>query len=399
MYRVGFGDCFLVTLTDPAGKRRHLLFDCGVHPAGDAGTLEAVIANIGKETDGRLDLVVASHAHEDHIAGFGRHGDMFATFDIGTVWLPWSENTEDKDAIRLGRQRAALFALLSDHFRATKPSAAAAAVLANAAAVSRNQRALANLRSVFGSGKSATFVEAGQTFTDAFGVPGLTLRVLGPSRDENFLKKMNPPKAERFLRMGGNGEAEVANAFLPFPDNEMVTKEAAAALGLLLSPADEKYLRKGASGSHEALAFVLDRALNNSSVVVLVSYLGRHLLFPGDAQYGAWKHWIETPEGEEILASLDFYKVSHHGSHNATPKSAVDLMTGGELAAMVSTQNEPWESIPHEKLMTALETCTSNRVVRSDSLALDGATVGPVLAEPPAGVEVGELWFDLTIPV
>jgi beta-lactamase superfamily II metal-dependent hydrolase len=395
MYRVGFGDCFLVSLTDRVGDRRHLLFDCGVHPAGDAGTLEAVVANIAEETDERLDLIVASHAHEDHIAGFGRHADVFSSFEIGEVWLPWSENKNDEDAIRLGRQRAALFAMLSDHFQAVSPSAAAAAALGNAA-VGRNQRSLDNLRSAFGTSGRIVFVEAGHAVTQAFGTPGLSLRVLGPPRDEDFLKKMHPPKAERFFRLGAGGEVNTVNAFRPFPPAEEVPKRA---LAVRLSEADEKRMQQGAAGSHEALAFVLDQALNNSSVVVLVSYLGRNLLFPGDAQYGGWKHWMEAPDGEEILGSLDFYKVSHHGSHNATPKTAVELMTGGDLAAMVSTQSKPWESIPYPKLITALEACTAARLVRSDSLPIQGAPVGPVLSTPPTGVQAGDLWYDLTIPV
>ena len=32
MYNVGFGDCFLLTLSTTAGPRR-MLIDCGTHPA------------------------------------------------------------------------------------------------------------------------------------------------------------------------------------------------------------------------------------------------------------------------------------------------------------------------------------------------------------------------------
>jgi beta-lactamase superfamily II metal-dependent hydrolase len=149
----------------------------------------------------------------------------------------------------------------------------------------------------------------------------------------------------------------------------------------------------------EGLAFVLDQALNNTSVVVLVSYLGRNLLFPGDAQFGAWKHWMQQPDGEEILASLDFYKVSHHGSENATPKSALERMATARVAAMVSTQQTPWPSIPDRKLMDAIEARTGNPVVRSDSLPVGDAPVVPGFATLPDGIVSGDLWYDLTIPV
>lgn len=395
MYRVGFGDCFLVSLLGGEGPAHHLLFDCGVHPAGDLGKLEVVVQNIAKETDRQLDLIVASHAHEDHIAGFGRHGDLFEQFAIGQVWLPWSEKPGDELAIRLRRQQAMTFAMLADHFRARPPSAAATAALDNVG-FGRNQRSLDNLRRGFGTTAKVEFVKADPTFSADLGIPGLTLRTLGPSRREEDLKRMNPPKAERFLRLGSDGQPETANVLRPFPAAELRREEYG---GLGLTDAGEKQLRDRAAGSLESLAFVLDQALNNTSVVVLMSYFGRTLLFPGDAQFGGWKQWMDQPDGEEILANLDFYKVSHHGSENATPKSALGHMTSAGVAAMVSTQNTPWPSIPDTKLMDALIARTGKRVVRSDSLPIDGVIPVGTIADLPEGVAAGELWYDLTIPV
>src|SRR6266511_3596802 len=118
MYRVGFGDSFLVTFPGP----RHVLVDCGVHSRGDIGTLDRVVENIASETKGRLSAIVVSHAHQDHIAGFGRHADTFAGFDIASIWLPWTENPKDRLARRLGRGQAALYQALTQHFAARAPS-------------------------------------------------------------------------------------------------------------------------------------------------------------------------------------------------------------------------------------------------------------------------------------
>ena len=46
--------------------------------------------------------------------------------------------------------------------------------------------------------------------------------------------------------------------------------------------------------------------------------------------------WIEKADMAALLADVSFYKVSHHGSHNATPKSAVEKLTAKAFAAMVS---------------------------------------------------------------
>src|SRR5262245_24590099 len=96
MYRVGFGDCFLVSFLGRPTK--HVLVDCGVHKRGDIGKLEAVVENIATETKGKLALVVATHAHEDHISGFGKYAERFHAMKVEQVWMPWCENPEDKVA-------------------------------------------------------------------------------------------------------------------------------------------------------------------------------------------------------------------------------------------------------------------------------------------------------------
>ena len=94
MYRIGFGDCFLLSLPAEngrsAGRCSHILIDCGVHPQGDIGTMEKVVENITQETNTRLDIIIATHAHKDHISGFGKLADIFAKFKVGEVWLPWT---------------------------------------------------------------------------------------------------------------------------------------------------------------------------------------------------------------------------------------------------------------------------------------------------------------------
>src|SRR5262249_20573756 len=152
-------------------------------------------------------------------------------------------------------------------------------------------------------------------------------------RDENFLKKMDPPKAQRYLRVGAGGMAEPANAIRPFGSR---SQRDAADSGPVLSVEDEASLQERAEADFEGLAFALDDAINNTSVAALLTFRGQHLLFPGDAQWGNWKYWIEADGGKQLLESLRFYKVAHHGSHNATPRSALEGMPDG-FAAMCST--------------------------------------------------------------
>ena len=77
MYAVGFGDCFLLTVPRFDDRPWRMLVDCGVHGMGRGEhALGAVIADlIATCSDGDgggpvIDVVVASHRHQDHISGF-----------------------------------------------------------------------------------------------------------------------------------------------------------------------------------------------------------------------------------------------------------------------------------------------------------------------------------------
>ena len=99
MYRVGFGDCFLVTL---AGKY-HILVDCGVHNKGNIAVdgeslIDKAFHNIQSVTGGTLHLVIATHAHQDHVSGYGKFADEFRKFHVGEVWMPWTDDLNNSTA-------------------------------------------------------------------------------------------------------------------------------------------------------------------------------------------------------------------------------------------------------------------------------------------------------------
>ncbi len=153
-----------------------------------------------------------------------------------------------------------------------------------------------------------------------------------------------------------------------------------------------------AASDIEGVAFAMDQVVNNTSIVSLFDFRGKSLLFPGDAQYGNWQKWIDDEDTRELLAGLDFLKVAHHGSYNATPRSALDSMPSKGFAAMVSTQNQPWPTIPMPKLMKALS-ARAAAAVRSDSIPVKKAPRGPALARLPRGFSRGDFWIDCFIPV
>ncbi len=383
MYLVGFGDCFLLTF--PGG--RHVLIDCGVHPGGDNGTLESAAKNIAEVTGGKLDLLIATHAHRDHISGFGAYEAIFSAFTVSDVWLPWTENPDDGDAVRLQNSHQAMAKSLADHFAASPmPADQQKAVNSVLALASGNERALALLKSGL-KGAKVGYLSAGSTFDSPGGIPGLSARVMGPPRDVNLLGKMDPPTDQHFLRADGNGGGTITETALePFDKSWRVegnTNPYYAAIG-----EREKNLLAVAATNAQILAFALDDNLNNTSIVTLLSYGGQHLLFPGDAQYGNWKNWIEKPDAKELLAKVTFFKVAHHGSLNATPRSVVEGMTDKGFSAMIPTSTKPFKSIPLAKLMEAV-TSKASAAVRSDA----------VPEKLAANFERGEFWVDCILPV
>ena len=191
------------------------------------------------------------------------------------------------------------------------------------------------------------------------------------------------------------------------------------------TPAElEKALRNLQPDAEVAAAELIDSTLNNQSLVILFTCRNRKLLFVGDAQWGNWAYWLygKTVRGKppgiserarEILASVDFYKVGHHGSTNATPIPVVGALPVN-CAAMCSTETGyPRErrtygnvlaktEVPRTALMDALETRTRRKLVRSDWIAAGEAPASPEakaeLAQLPAHFSAGDNYIDYVFP-
>ncbi len=403
MYRPGFGDCFLISF-GPARSASHVLVDFGAHQKGDIGTMALIMDDIERLTGKRLQLIIATHQHRDHISGFGEFAERFSAFTIQEVWMPWTDDPDDPDALALQKKHLALYDQLAMHLQAALAAAEDQAKYAEALAVLDNLRgngpARVALQHGFGTGAKVQYLKGGTFHLAVQGLAGLLVDILSPPKDQAALARMNPPVDQHFLTAPGLPN----NHLRPFPKSEIADGSAELSAMFLqgqpqLTPAELDALRLATETPAERLAFALDNVRNNTSLVTLFRYKGKTLLFPGDAQWGNWQSWIGTDRARQLLGELDFLKVSHHGSENATPVDVEKALRASGLAAMVPTQVTPFPTIPRQPLLAALERhCAGHVAVRSDWIEVAHAPPGPTpRPKLPKGFRAGQLWIDYSL--
>jgi beta-lactamase superfamily II metal-dependent hydrolase len=464
MYRVGFGDFFLLTV--PGNPPQHILIDCGVTPGtthkGDIGTIKDAVADMARETGNKLALVIMTHRHMDHIIGFSRCADAFKNIKVDAVWMPYweseyDENGEKSHASKFQEGLTEVALQMQQHLAlaagANRDIDDMLAMLHNATGVDHELMAAAGSGAGSNKGKgggsnkqSLTILKTGlgvkpeyyargdkAKLPPSLAATGLEAEILGPppaEAAESFMKLTDLKKGVGQY-LGAGAEAGDSTKFAPFSNawrtssggyKETAFREWAPRRNDERPGTPNRRLEDAINAAQPEMLLTavkkLDSFLNNQSLVVLFTFQGKKLLFVGDAQAGNWEYWMYggtpnkapsvdklTAEGKAILGNLDFYKVGHHGSTNATPVTAVESM-GGDFASMCSTQEDSYGNpdkgteVPREPLLEALE--KKSALVRSDQIAVtagDGVAPAPdapkTIPKPARGsFQVGPIYVD-----
>jgi len=443
MYRVGFGDFFLITVPSKEGPQ-HILVDCGVtrgHTGkGDIATIETAVRRMAEETKSTLALIIVTHRHQDHIAGFGRCAEEFKKFKVGAIWMPIWE-TEYEAGIGQFQAELTGFALSlsvaavkADDDAATAEIEAIAANATGEGGGGPNAKSLKVLKTELGAKPKYLAKGDKPRLPSALADAGLAAQILGPPPvdDFDFLKLMDLKKGVGQYLDESDGD-NVKQGLMPFEPKYMASaksypEEAFHEWAPRTAPWDsnQRYSNELENGVRSmtpsallTAAKTLDGILNNQSLVVLFGWKGKKLLFAGDAQGGNWEYWLYgdevepsrdptgltlSPEGKKILSTLDFYKVGHHGSTNATPKPAVEAMANN-FVSMCSTQTDTFGNVdkqtevPRDLLLDEL--AKKSALVRSDQFAVkEGdvkvpAAVRKKVPTPTDGrFEVGSCYVD-----
>lgn len=371
-YQVGFGDCFLLSFQYPKGKKKsdqekHVLIDFGSTgmPEGvDSSDHMMRVANdISHRCNGKLQIVVATHRHKDHISGFTTKkggdgtGEVIAQLHPDIVIQPWTEDPaleDPKPAQPSKKQRtghalptskAQFLSSLSDMNALAGTMQAEVAHLRSKSMKLSDELAdqiefLSEDNSLPNRMAVANLAGMGQNHYVSFGynldltqiLPGVKIHVLGPptleqhagiqkqkSRDDNEFWMLQAAARSFWKLQAASGQmtsdfATGANSL--FPDADVFQD---------YFPSHNRWfirqLRNLRGEQLLGLVRILDKAMNNTSVILLFEAGGKKLLFPGDAQIENWEYALNNKEAVELLKDVSLYKVGHHGSRNATPKT------------------------------------------------------------------------------
>ncbi|MFH1340471.1 MAG: metallohydrolase [Pseudomonadota bacterium] len=378
LFDVGLGDCIYCRIpkAHESGRDFHILIDCGTLSSTEY--LSKAVENLKTllpKIDGkfRVDLLVVSHEHKDHMTGFGM--DLWDDISFGAIWMSAAMDPKHPEAEKAKKLHAFAAGAMAEALRLNLALGPDLMELANATAL--NAGAMKNLRETLPkrSKIKPTYVHAGKKDL-ALPLKGASISVLGPERDIDFyyLGDEGDPKLRRALGFIDAGLPQVSAAVpqtVATPTN--------------LDPADFRQLRSRMLSTALAFADLDGKVCNNTSVVLLIEWEGKRLLFVGDAEWdGAYKEgkgncaWnvIWNLRKKQLDGPLAFYKIGHHGSVNATPWGPTAAAKKGEplailnailpeasklgAKAIVSTRRGNYKTIPRSELLAEIGKRVSN---------------------------------------
>lgn len=383
VFNVGFGECIYLCVPD-LNREVHILIDCG--SKGELEQLSQRIAdleNLPEVSPGRkrLDLLVVTHPHKDHITGFKGNFFKKKNIEIKHIWLsPAFDRLNPKaegfhalqDAVQRGLHG------LADSDTGEGMKGMKDKVLELYAASNEVEEVIPILRNTMPAQSKPLYVSAGTSAGELkiFGDPEISLSVLGPMEDLDayYLGGAGLPNVADKDSVRGTTESYLT---LFQPDKSRKIPQP-----VNISAQDFKQLRSRIYANVLAAAEVAGHIVNNMSVILLLKWHKQRLLFTGDAEFntafkgeakigrcnGSWNvMWAERKV--DLSEKLDFLKVGHHGSITATPwvpkgseEHPMNILLNNLLPpgkhptarAVVSTERGPHPSIPDLELMKVL---------------------------------------------
>lgn len=348
----------------------------------DPTTAREIAADIRAATGGHIDVAIITHEHQDHVNGISeRNFEGITIGEAWFAWTEDPNDDIARDLRKKYKDKllgliAARNRLAADEARKIDDflafelggedevfNAAAATQMLGAtgtAGQSMNKKSMKLFKDLASDG--VRFLRPHEGINKIPRARGIRIFSLGPPRDTELLTDLDPEGTEEFHSLAlaaasaGNffAAAAAGKSTSPFAGRYAIAKDKAVTdpdykdffSSHYGSPATESARPTGRARwevadnpdwrriddewllSAEQLALDMNDYTNNSSLVLAfeLGKGGKVLLFPADAQRGNWVSWSkkdfkdgkETISARDLLSRTVFYKVGHHGSHNAT---------------------------------------------------------------------------------
>jgi hypothetical protein len=363
IYNVRFGDAILISVPDrgPTGQTvvRHILIDVGNAASGAGGlndVFSLVVKNILEVLNGQgVDLYIMTHEHMDHVQGLlyadrnvFHPGDLSQKLKVEHAWLTGSSAPDYYDHYprakeqRLGTLQAYadLETLKTSLAACGEPLPAAALAMMEINDPTATQDCVDYLRNLT---PNTWYVFRGCDLQGKHNFQEAIFEIWAPEQDTSDYYGTFQPFTLGFCA-GATGSSK------PVPSRPVPPPGVDAQSFYNLVEARKK-------GWSDTL-LAIDQAANNTSIVFCLKWRGWKLLFTGDAELRSWK----TMNREKVLKPVDFLKVGHHGSKNATPHDDMlekflpgQIPQGRSRFAAVSTFDHTYQGVPEEGTLSRIE--------------------------------------------
>lgn len=348
MYDTGsVGDCLLLLFKKKDDISFKMLIDCGGWIT-NAEKVNPVAEDILSTCKGKLDLLVMTHQHKDHLSGFNFARAIFDKIVVDQVWMSWMENPKDPIAKivkdKYGKKIKALLKearaanekyarLKSQKYKASKAgpryvtkadrmedaislfefqlglNAGPAATKRAATKKTTNQDAVDYLKT---KGK-LTYWKPGEVATGIKGADGVKFFMLGPPRDKDMKLFFTKTEVEKEIyKLAANPESESSEEVTektmlstpgkplqpnvsPFADRYQMNRAERNEWQKWYDLPDNNWRQIDTDGDDNFLRIALEanRYTNNTSFAMAIEVGDKDqvILLPGDAQSGNWMGW------------------------------------------------------------------------------------------------------------
>ncbi len=268
MYRQGHGDCFLLAFPRrDGGDPVYVLIDCGYKPGSQKflhdKSIGDIVGHIGASTDHRLDLMIITHEHQDHVNGIWKaNRPYFEDFTIQEAWFAWTEDPNDKLANDLRKKhKDQLLALIEARTQLALAVGEEDSVVhrlddlltlevgdtisgradelrtaATDPTKSVNKQGMKFVKDKAAAKRGVRYFSPGKKPVNLNGTDGVRAYVLGPPRSEDLLRDEDPIGGEGFPDDASGGHGLTFSAAAMAHAERGANKESPFRAGYRISP-------------------------------------------------------------------------------------------------------------------------------------------------------------------